>query len=59
MFQNVECSSKIKLNKDMITVSSQIPANLSANEAILNDKSPDNASWCPDITTGTQPKIQV
>ena len=43
----------------MITVSNEISANLSANEAILDDNSPESAAWCPNITTRAPPRIQV
>ena len=43
----------------MITVSNEITANLSVNEAILDDNSPESAAWCPNIASRTPPRIQV
>ncbi|CAB3993328.1 Hypothetical predicted protein [Paramuricea clavata] len=55
----LECSSKIPLNKEMITVSNDIAADFSVEQAILNGNTPENLTWCPNTTTGIQPRIQV
>ncbi|XP_028395163.1 uncharacterized protein LOC114519252 isoform X2 [Dendronephthya gigantea] len=54
----LECSSKIPLNKEMITVSSRIAANLSEDQAILGANNPRNSAWCPD-KKDTSPRIRI
>ena len=41
----------------MITISNAIAANLSVQQAILDDNSLANEAWCPNTTT--TPRIQV
>jgi hypothetical protein len=43
----------------MITVSNDIAADFSVEQAILNGNTPENLTWCPNATTGIQPRIQV